>query len=221
VRPRIAEVIYNPAKVIDLRKQISFDPDAGFSIEDPLFRYYLSYLDTTQFIRELGIGDEAIERTRLYAYDVGFSFAGEVRQIAETINNELKIEDVITFYDFDLQAFLLAHDLENTLRRVYAESCRFYLVFLDKHYREKVWTKYEKDIMTGSKRKEHIIPVILDEIGAEGAVGISSTIGRIDLRDLWNETQRSGTVGLEIVHAIRNRCVLPLLEKLDSITDTV
>jgi hypothetical protein len=221
IRPRIAEVIYNPAKEIDLRKQIAFDLDAGFSIEDPLFRYFLSNLDAKQFIRELGIEDEAVERARLYSYDVGFSFAGEVRQIVETVNSELKSEDVITFYDYDQQAFLLAQDLESTLGRVYAESCRFYLVFLDRHYREKVWTKYEKDIMTRSGRKEHIIPVILDEMGAEGAVGIPATIGRIDFRDLWAEVQRSGTVGREEINAVRNRCVLPLLEKLDTTVNAV
>jgi hypothetical protein len=45
VRPRIAEVIYDASKDSDLRKQIAFDPDSGFSIEDPLFRYFLTNLD--------------------------------------------------------------------------------------------------------------------------------------------------------------------------------
>jgi hypothetical protein len=66
----------------------------------------------------------------------------------------MKAEDVVTFYDYDQQAFLLALDLEKTLGRVYAESCRYYLVFLDKNYREKVWTKYEKDVMTRRGSRE-------------------------------------------------------------------
>jgi len=28
------------------------------------------------------------------------------------VNNELKDEDVVSFYDYDQQAFLLAHDLD-------------------------------------------------------------------------------------------------------------
>lgn len=215
VRPRIAEVIFDPAKESDLRKQIAFDPDAGFSIEDPLFRYFLTNLDAKQLYRELGIEDETVERGRLYSYDVGFSFAGETRQVVEAVNAEMKSEDVVTFYDYDQQAFLLALDLENTLRRVYTESCRYYLVFLDKNYREKVWTKYEKDIMTGSGRKEHIIPVLLDDIGAEGTVGIPATVGRIDLRDLWTEIQKTDVMSKDVINALRNRCVLPMLEKLD------
>jgi hypothetical protein len=132
----------------------------------------------------------------------------------------MKADDVVTFYDYDQQAFLLALDLEETLGRVYAESCRYYLVFLDKYYREKVWTKYEKDVMT-RRRKDHIIPVLLDDFGDGGAVGIPATIGRIDLRDVWKEIQKSGQVTTDANNQLRNRCVVPVLEKLDAASDTV
>lgn len=216
VRLRIAEVIFDATKGVDLRKQIAFDPDAGFSIEDPLFRYFLTNLEQKRLYQELGVEDSTVESSRLYSYDVGFSFAGEVRRIVEVVNAEMKSEDVVTFYDYDQQAFLLALDLETTLGRVYAESCRYYLVFMDKHYNEKVWTKYEKDVMIRPGRKEHIIPVLLDDVGTEGSVGIPTTIGRIDLRDLWTEVQKTGTVSKDTLNAIRNRCVLPILEKLEA-----
>jgi hypothetical protein len=209
VRSRVAEVIYDPAKGNDLRKQVAFDPDAGFSIEDPLFRYFLTNLDSKRLFQELRIENDTVEKGRLFSYDIGFSFAGEARTIIEAVNVEMKAEDVITFYDYDQQAFLLALDLERTLGRVYAESCRYYLVFLDRYYREKVWTKYEKDVMTRPGRKEHIIPVILDESGAEGAVGIPATIGRIDLRDVWTEVKKTGSVTKDMINVLRNRCVLP------------
>ncbi|MGK3982338.1 TIR domain-containing protein [Sorangium sp. So ce136] len=216
IRNRIAEVIYDPSKPTDLRRQIAFEADVGFSIEDPLFRYFLSNIDVAQLYKDLGIEPEVMEGARRFSYDIGFSFAGETRRIVEAVNAQLKLEDVITFYDFDQQAFLLALDLEHTLRRLYADSCRYFLVFLGEQYSEKVWTKYEKDIMTTGGRKDHIIPVILDDAGAKGAVGIPSTVGRIDLRTQWAEIQKTGTVSDETIHAIRNRCVLPLLEKLDA-----
>jgi hypothetical protein len=216
IRPRIAEVIYDPGRDIDLRKQIAFDPGSGFSIEDPLFRYYLSNLNSDDVYQELGVEAENLETSRLYSYDVGFSFAGEVRRIVEAINEQLKAEDVVTFYDYDQQAVLLALDLEPTLRKIYAESCRYYLVFLEKHYLEKVWTKYERDVLTHSNRKEHIIPIVLDEVGSSGAVGITSTIGRVDLREQWTDITKTGVVGPDVINTIRNRCVLPLLEKLDT-----
>ena len=183
--------------------------------------YFLTNLNVPDLYQSLGIEESSVEQSRLYSYDIGFSFTGEARKLVEAVNAALKSEDVVTFYDFDQQAFLLALDLEQTLERIYNESCRYYLVFLDKHYKEKVWTKYEKDIMTRSGRKEHIIPVILDEVGAQGAVGISTTIGRIDLRDQWAEVSRTGQVTVDIVNALRNRCVLPLLEKLDSVSGYV
>lgn len=216
IRPRIAEVIHDPDNDIDLRKQIFFDTESGFSIEDPLFRYFLSNLDTSKLYKELGIEGANVEQSRMYSYDIGFSFAGETRQIVEEVNSALKSEDIITFYDYDQQAFLLALDLEETLKHVYSQSCRYYLVFLDRYYKEKVWTKYEKDIMTHSGRKGHIIPVILDDSGAEGVVGIQSTIGRIDLREQWLGIQEHGSITADASNVLRNRCVLPLIEKIDS-----
>ena len=95
-------------------------------------------------------------------------------------------------------------------------------MFLDKNYREKVWTKYEKDVMTRrGGREAHIVPVLLDDVGAEGAVGIPATIGRIDLKDVWTEIQKAGAVTPDAKNAIRNRCVLPMLEKLDAASDAV
>ncbi|MBA8889934.1 hypothetical protein FHW12_004181 [Dokdonella fugitiva] len=221
VRPRISEVILDPSKQVDLRKQIAFDPDSGFSIEDPLFRYFLNNLDPKRIYQELGVEETVVEQGNVYSYDIGFSFAGEVRKLVEVANAELKKEDVVTFYDYDQQAVLLALDLEKVLERIYGESCRYYLVFLDKHYREKVWTKYEKDVMTRPGRKDHIIPVIVDDAGAQGAVGIPKTIGRIDVRDIWSEVQKAGHITQDAVNAIRNRCVLPLLEKLESAVHVV
>src|SRR5262245_20837578 len=108
IRARIPEVITDPERGVDLRKQLAFEPESGFSIEDPLFRYFLSNLEFADLYRELGVEPDNVERARLYSYDIGFSFAGESRQIVEAVNGQLKGEDVITFYDYDQQAFLLA-----------------------------------------------------------------------------------------------------------------
>ena len=128
---------------------------------------------------------------------------------------------MVTFYDFDQQAVLLALDLEEALAKTYAESCRYYLVFLDENYNQKVWTRYERDIMTRPGRKDHVIPVVLDDLGSGGVVGIPKTVGRIDLRDQWTEMRRLGRATVDVVNAIRNRCVLPILEKLNDVVQAV
>jgi hypothetical protein len=215
IRSRIAEVISDPSKSIDLRKQLAFDPDSGFSIEDPLFRYFLTHLEEARLFADLGIEEASMELAGVYAYDIGFSFAGEVRPLVEAINGELKAEDVVTFYDFDQQAVLLALDLQPALQRIYSESCRYYLVFLDASYKDKVWTRWEQDILTHSGRREHIIPVIVDDAGDAGIVGIPSTVGHISLKDLYSAIQRDGSVTDDTRTSIRNRCVVPILQKLD------
>lgn len=105
--------------------------------------------------------DENLDKGRLYSYDIGFSFAGETRQIVEAVNSEMKAEDVVTFYDYDQQAFLLA------------------------------------------------------------LVGIPTTIGRIDLRDIRSQVQKTGMITKESINALRNRCVLPILEKIDTASGTI
>jgi hypothetical protein len=159
-----------------------------------------------------------MELARVYAYDIGFSFAGQTRQLVEGVNDELKAEDVVTFYDFDQQAVLLALDLQDALERIYSESCRYYLVFLDANYKARVWTRWEQDILTHSGRSGHVIPVVVDDEGDVGVVGIPSTLGKIDLRDVTTGIQREGHVTEDARASIRNRCVLPLLEKLDDST---
>lgn len=222
IRSSIPEVIFDSQKNTDLRKQITFEAESGyFSIEDPLFRYFLSNLDVQDIYRELGVELDSIEKSKVYTYDVGFSFAGEVRSIVELINKELKLEEVITFYDADQQGFLLAMDLEPTLEAMYSQSCRFYLVFLDKLYKNKVWTRYERDIMTRPSRSNHIIPVILDDEGSSGTVGISSTLTRIDLREVWNRFIELKSFTEDDKNIIRNRCILPLVERIGAIDTTL
>lgn len=212
VRSRIRDVIFDETRGIDLRRQLAFE-ESYFSIEDPLFRYFLSNVDEDELYRELGIAKDSLDGARQFTYDFGFSFAGEVRPIVEVVNGLLKSEDALCFYDFDQQAFLLAEDLEKALARIYSESCRFYLVFIEKNYLDKTWTRYEKDILTRPGRKSHIIPVILEKDSIGTTVGISSTTGLIDLSSIW-ENFKNGSPISSSVDEIKLRLVDPLIEKL-------
>lgn len=216
IRPRIKEVIFNPSKGIDLRKQIAFE-ETYFSIEDPLFRYFLTNFNESDLYKELGTKKEFVEVSQIYSYDVGFSFAGEVRDIVECANTLLKAEDIITFYDFDQQAFLLAENLEEVLANIYAESCRYYLVFIDSNYVKKIWTRFERDILTHSSRAKHIIPVILDPEELGKVVGIPSTIGMVDLSKEWGEVMSIKQVSDTVRSGIRDKLALPLASKLEEL----
>jgi hypothetical protein len=69
--------------------------------------------------------------------------------------------------------------------------------------------------MGHSGRSAHIVPVVLDDVGGRGVVGITSTIGRIDLRDVVGAVEHGALNDARPM--IRNRCVLPMLEKLDNV----
>lgn len=216
IRPRISEVINDPSRNIDLRRQIAFDTTSGFTVEDPLFRYFLSNMKEEDVYRQLGVEADNVERARAFSYDIGFSFAGECRALVELINDQLKSEDVLTFYDFDQQAILLAENVERVLGNIYSNSCAFYLVFIEDNYIKKAWTLYERDILTHAGRSGHIVPIILDDVGAHGTLGMASPIGRIDLRDQWSELKKAGASSSDMLKILRNRCVLPMLEKLNN-----
>ena len=220
IRPRIKEVLHNPAKNIDLRKQIAFEENS-FSIEDPLFRYFLSNLDEEALYGELGTRKDVVESTKTYSYDIGFSFAGEARTLVESVNGLLKAEDILTFYDFDQQAFLLAENLEEVLGRIYAESCKYYLVFLDENYLNKVWTKFERDVLTNSARAKHIVPVLLDPQAKGKVVGVPSTIGMVDLSVEWANVKLAGGVSDDVKVRVQEKLVRPLSEKLNEVFTSV
>lgn len=216
VKARIKEVIYDPIKSVDLRKQIAFEEDY-FSLEDPLFRYFLTNLDEAEIYRELGVRKDRVVEDNSFPYEVGFSFAGETRAVVEFVNSSLKQEDSVTFYDYDQQSFLLAEDLEQVLPKIYAESCRYYLVFLDNNYLQKVWTRFEKDIMTRAGRTRHIIPVILEQEIHGLVVGIPSTVGMIDLSDQWARIKsQGGILSDRDKQEIRDKLVLPVVEKVST-----
>ena len=217
IKPRIKEVIHNPGKDIDLRKQIAFEGNY-FSIEDPLFRYFLSSLNENDLYTELGTKKDLVESSQTYTYDIGFSFAGEARRIVECANMLLKAEDVVTFYDFDQQSFLLAENLEEVLANVYSESCRYYLVFIDSNYLNKAWTQFERDVLTHSRRVRHIIPVILDPNAKGKVVGIPSTIGMVDLSLEWAAIVSGQGIDAAVRTAIRDKLALPLASKLEELS---
>ena len=70
--------------------------------------------------------------------------------------------------------------------------------------------------MTSSQRSRHIIPVYLEKPAGNRLVGIPGTTGMVDLSDIWRQIRSSGEVSAGSKAAIRNRLVLPLLEKIDT-----
>ena len=54
-----------------------------------------------------------------YDYDVAFSFAGDDRQIVESLANRLKQQNVSVFYDRDKQSQMWGENLQEYLTDIY------------------------------------------------------------------------------------------------------
>ncbi len=74
---------------------------------------------------------------------LALSFAGEDREFAEGLAVELRNFGLKVFYDRHEQANLWGKDLYQHLQAVYRDSSRVCVVFISRHYGEKLWTKHE------------------------------------------------------------------------------
>jgi hypothetical protein len=76
----------------------------------------------------------------------------------------LKLNDVSVFYDFE-EASIWGKNLTEHLHKVYSSSARYCVMFISKHYAEKVWpthkrrSAFEKAI----ESKEYILPARFDD----------------------------------------------------------
>lgn len=117
-----------------------------------------------------------------HEYDVALSFAGEDRSVADELSNVLAKYDVRVFYDMKEQSKLWGKDLYQHLQSVYKDKATYCVVFVSKHYSEKLWTKHElkqAQAREFQQDREYILPVRLDDTDIPG---MNHTVGYIDLR---------------------------------------
>jgi hypothetical protein len=116
-----------------------------------------------------------------YDYDVALSFAGEDRTYVEEVANILHQLGVKVFYDRYEEADLWGKDLYVHLDDVYQRNSRYCVVFISKHYKEKLWTNHERESAQArafQQKGEYILPARLDETEIPG---IRVTTGYINL----------------------------------------
>lgn len=117
-----------------------------------------------------------------YEFDVALSFAGEDRQLAESLANGLRDFGVRVFYDLHEQATLWGKDLYQHLQAVYRDKAKYCLIFVSQHYAKKLWTKHElrqAQARAIAEEREYLLPLRLDDTELPG---LNSTVGYIDLR---------------------------------------
>ena len=120
-------------------------------------------------------------------YDVALSFAAEDRQYAKTLANLLEADGYKPFYDENELANLWGKNLYDYLSSVYKDQARYCVMFLSKHYEQKLWTTHERQLAQArafQENREYILPVRLDDTEIPG---IPPTVGYLDLRSMTIE----------------------------------
>jgi len=115
-----------------------------------------------------------------YDYDVALSFAGEDRKFVAEVAEILKAYDVDVFYDTYEQNTLWGKDLYEHLDEVYRLKSKYCVMFISKHYEEKLWTNHERKSAQArafKEQSEYILPIRIDDTEIPG---IRSTVGYID-----------------------------------------
>ncbi len=115
-------------------------------------------------------------------YDIALSFAGEDRAYVEMVAEQLKARNISVFYDRYEEDDLWGKDLYVHLTDLYRTKAKYTLMFISKHYREKVWTNHERRAAQSrafEESDEYILPVRFDDTDVPG---ILPTTGYIDLR---------------------------------------
>ena len=112
-----------------------------------------------------------MRRTKYYDYDVAISYAGEDRNYAEALAIALDKRKVKVFYDKYEQAMLWGKNLYPYLSELYQDRARYCVMFLSRHYAEKLWTNHEREAAQArafQENEEYILPVRLDNTKIPG-----------------------------------------------------
>ncbi len=109
-----------------------------------------------------------VSYTTIYEFDFVFSFAGEDRNIVESIKKKLVKQNYSVFYDNDFQHVLIGKDLYSYLRNIYMSKGKYVVCFISANYTKKIWTNLEftaikERLMSTFFSSDFLIPIIIGE----------------------------------------------------------
>lgn len=147
-------------KLIDenaiLQDVIHYDDQSSvLTIEDPKFLFFIRNILWNKFAEQIGF--VGIEFSK--PYDFALSFAGENRELAESLNSKLLEREISVFYDKNEQHRILAFNVEDYLAPIYNSEADFILVLVSKDYPKKIWTKFESEQFKQRFGENAIIPI--------------------------------------------------------------
>lgn len=158
-----------------------------FAIEDPALFYYVKHLDWEELRRKCGFraGD------RDFDFDFAISFAGENRDLARSIKDQLELLDCAVFFDELFEANYLGQAWHKTFMEIFSDRSRFVVCLLDKYHLDKIWPTFERECFIPRVPEAAVIPIYLDETSFPGIpkdiVGIKFSSDGVPVEALPNK----------------------------------
>lgn len=136
----------------------------NFAIEDPALFYYIKHLDWERLRRECGFKHTDMD----YEFDFAISFAGENRDLARVIVQQLEILDCSVFFDELYESNYLGKAWRKTFLDIFSKRSRLVVCLLDAHHANKIWPTFERECFEPRVVDEAVIPIFLDDTSFPG-----------------------------------------------------
>lgn len=149
-----------------------------FAIEDPALFYYMHHVDWEEIRKDCGFRDDLKPKE----FEIAISFAGENRQLAKYIAEQLESIDISVFLDEHYEANYLGKAWSKEFERIFVHDSRFVICLLDINHRDKIWPTFERDCFKRRVPDAEVIPIYLDDTIF---VGIPDDI--IGIKFTWNQ----------------------------------
>ena len=117
-------------------------------------------------------------------YDVALSFAGEDRDHARSLADELTRIGVRVFYDEYERAELWGKNLYTHLSDVYQNQATYMVAFFSQHYAQRLWTKQELQAAQSRAFAEHDDYILAVRIDDTPIPGFLPTIGYVRISEM-------------------------------------
>ena len=150
----------------------------SFAIDDPALFYFLRHLDWDELRTDCGFR----ESQKDYEFDIAISFAGENRELARAITEQLEMLDTHVFFDENFDANYLGRAWRTEFDRIFSHDSRLVVCLLDSHHNEKMWTTFERECFRPRVADASVIPIMLDDTKF---VGIPDDI--VGIHFTWNQ----------------------------------
>jgi hypothetical protein len=136
----------------------------NFAIEDPALFYYLKHLDWERLRQECGFR----HTDKDYEFDIAISFAGENRDLARLVAEQLRVMDCSVFFDEYYEANYLGGTWRKYFDEIFRSKSRYVVCLLDRHHAEKIWPTFERECFVTRVTEGAVIPIYLDETAFPG-----------------------------------------------------